>query len=57
MERKVARAAGQRSADETSALNARIADLSAALSAARKRHAALVDQVKQAEGDLGEPAA
>lgn len=53
MERKVARAAGERTADETDALNARIAELTAALEAARRQQAMLAEQVKRAEEDLG----
>eukprot|EP00887_Chlorella_sp_A99_P001108 scaffold14.g1108.t1 len=51
MERKVARAAGERTKDETEALNARIAALSTALEVARAEQAMLVEQVKRADDD------
>ncbi|KAK9820385.1 hypothetical protein WJX72_009778 [[Myrmecia] bisecta] len=53
MERKVARAGGERSDEETRALNLRIAKLTQVLEGVNAEHAMLVAQVKKAEEDLG----
>ncbi|KAL4443384.1 hypothetical protein ABPG75_011121 [Micractinium tetrahymenae] len=51
MERRVARAEGHRSRDETAALTARIAELEQALGAAAAEHGMLAEEVKRAEED------
>lgn len=51
MERKVSRAQGQRSQDETQELKARIAALNQALEVVSTEHSMLQSQVKQAEND------
>ena len=53
MERKVARAAGHRSRDETEALSGRIRELEAALAAAAAEQGMLGEEVKRAEEDYG----
>lgn len=53
MERRVARAEGRRSRDETEALAVRIAQLERALGAAAAEHGMLVEEVKRAEDDHG----
>ncbi|GAB4818571.1 hypothetical protein N2152v2_005617 [Parachlorella kessleri] len=49
MERRVARAAGERTQDETAALNARIKALSQAFDVVSAEHSMLMQQVKQAQ--------
>ncbi|PRW50762.1 flagella associated isoform B [Chlorella sorokiniana] len=51
MERRMARAEGHRSKDETEALTARIKALEAQLQEATSAHGTLVDEVKRAEDD------
>ena len=53
MERKVARAAGHRSRDETEALSGRIRELEGALAVAAAEQGMLGDEVKRAEEDYG----
>ena len=53
MERKVARAGGERSDDETRVLNGRIAKLTETLEGVNAEHSLLSGQVKKAEEDLG----
>ena len=53
MERKVARAGGERSDDETRVLNGRIAKLTETLEGVNAEHGMLSGQVKKAEEDLG----
>mmetsp|Transcript_9124 Transcript_9124/g.17160 ORF Transcript_9124/g.17160 Transcript_9124/m.17160 type:complete len:907 (-) Transcript_9124:51-2771(-) len=52
MERKVSRAKGVRSEEETRALNARIEKLTAILEGVNAEHGTLLQQVKHAEDDL-----
>ncbi|GIL44733.1 hypothetical protein Vafri_2248 [Volvox africanus] len=52
MERKVARAGGVRSEEETRALNARIEKLTSILDGVCQEHSMLMEQVKRAEEDL-----
>ncbi|KAG2493473.1 hypothetical protein HYH03_008290 [Edaphochlamys debaryana] len=52
MERKVARAGGVRSEEETRALNARIEKLTGILEGVNAEHSMLLEQVKRAEDDL-----
>ncbi|GLI65004.1 hypothetical protein VaNZ11_008430 [Volvox africanus] len=52
MERKVARAGGVRSEEETRALNARIEKLTSILDSVCQEHSMLMEQVKRAEEDL-----
>ncbi|GFR48534.1 hypothetical protein Agub_g10430 [Astrephomene gubernaculifera] len=52
MERKVARAGGVRSEEETRALNARIEKLTGILESVNQEHSMLLEQVKRAEEDL-----
>jgi len=52
MERKVARAKGERSDEETRALNARIKGLTTQLEGVNAQHSMLLAQVKKAEDDL-----
>ncbi|KAG2422661.1 hypothetical protein HXX76_015898 [Chlamydomonas incerta] len=52
MERKVARAGGVRSEEETRALNARIEKLTAILEGVNAEYSMLLEQVKRAEDDL-----
>eukprot|EP00195_Chlamydomonas_chlamydogama_P009299 CAMPEP_0202915398 /NCGR_PEP_ID=MMETSP1392-20130828/65575_1 /ASSEMBLY_ACC=CAM_ASM_000868 /TAXON_ID=225041 /ORGANISM="Chlamydomonas chlamydogama, Strain SAG 11-48b" /LENGTH=937 /DNA_ID=CAMNT_0049607407 /DNA_START=168 /DNA_END=2981 /DNA_ORIENTATION=- len=52
MERKVARAGGVRSEEETRALNARIEKLTSVLEGVNTEHSMLLEQVKHAEDDL-----
>lgn len=54
MERRIARASGHRSDDEARALNSKIQKLTEVLEGVNTEHAMLMDQVKQAEVDLGE---
>ena len=53
MERKVARAGGERSDDETRVLNGRIAKLTETLEGVNAEHSMISGQVKKAEEDLG----
>jgi len=53
MERKVARAGGERTDEEKALLNGRIERLTAELEAVNAEHALLTGQVKRAEEDLG----
>lgn len=52
MERKVSRAGGQRSEEETKLLNTRIEKLTAILEGVNQEHSMLVEQVKHSEEDL-----
>ena len=52
MERKVARAKGERSDEEAAALNARISALTQQLEGVNEQHGMLLGQVKKAEDDL-----
>ena len=52
MERKVARAGGQRSEDETRGLNARIERLTGVLEGVNAEHGMLLEQVKSSEESL-----
>ncbi|PNH02795.1 Coiled-coil domain-containing protein 39 [Tetrabaena socialis] len=52
MERKVARAGGMRSEEETRALNTRIEKLTSILEGINQEHSMLLEQVKRAEDDL-----
>lgn len=53
MERKVARAKGERSDEETRTLNEKIDALSQVLEGVNAQHGMLLGQVKKAEDDLG----
>ena len=54
MERKVARAGGERSDQETKVLNAKIAKLTGQLEVVNAEHSMLQAQLKKVEDDLGE---
>ena len=53
MERRVARAEGHRSRDETAVLGGRIKELEGTLAAAQAAHGMLVEEVKRAQDDYG----
>lgn len=54
MERRIARAGGHRSDDEARVLNGRIEKLTEILEGVNVEHSMLLEQVKQAELDLGD---
>lgn len=54
MERRIARAGGHRSDDEARVLNGRIQKLTETLQGVNVEHTMLLEQVKQAEVDLGD---